>query len=115
IYIDRHKQGIKAELKYKYGEYEFNSFENASAGSFIIVRQRQKEDAIINELLKYGFLPYKNYYVLKDEDKIYDFLLGTVMELEDKAGLFYSEDFKRMGIRSPGSFRAGVRLDSGLN
>ncbi|HKL80338.1 MAG TPA: DEAD/DEAH box helicase [Mobilitalea sp.] len=115
IYIDRHKKGIKAELKYKYGEYEFNSFENASAGSFIIVRQRQKEDAIINELLKYGFLPYKNYYILKDEDKIYDFLLGTVMELEDKADLFYSEDFKRLGIRSPGSFKAGVRLDSGLN
>ncbi|HKL98586.1 MAG TPA: DEAD/DEAH box helicase, partial [Mobilitalea sp.] len=115
IYIDRHKQGIKAELKYKYGEYEFNSFENASSGSFIIVRQRQKEDDIINELLKYGFLPYKNYYLLKDEEKIYDFLLGTVMELEDKAGLFYSEDFKRMGIRSPGSFKAGVRIDSGIN
>lgn len=115
LYIDKHKQGIKAELKYSYGDYEFNSFENASAGSYIIVRQREKEDAIINELLKHGFLPYKNYYLLKDEDKIYDFLSGRVMELENKAGLFYSEDFKKLGIRSAGSFKAGVRLNTGLN
>lgn len=115
LYIDKHKNGIKVELKYKYGGYEFNSFENASAGSYIIVRQREKEDAIIAELLKFGFLPYKNYYLLKDEDMIYDFLSGKVMELEGKAGLYYSEDFRKLGIRSAGNFKAGVRLGSGIN
>ncbi len=115
LYFDKHKHGIKAELKYKYGDYEFNSFENANAGSFIIVRQREKEDDIINDILNLGFLPYKNYYLLKDEDRIYEFLSGRVMELEEKAGLFYSEDFRRLGIRAPGSFTAGVRLNAELN
>ncbi|MBP1754863.1 MAG: hypothetical protein H6Q59_1261 [Firmicutes bacterium] len=115
IYFDKYKSGIKAELKYKYGEYEFNSFGNASAGSFIIVRQREKEDEIISELLKLGFVPYKNFYLLKDEDKIYDFLSGRVMELEEKSGLYYSEDFRRLGIRAPGSFKAGVRMNSEFN
>ncbi len=115
IYIDKYKTGIKAELKYKYGEYEFNSFENAASGSYIIVRQREKEDAIITELLQEGFVPYKNFYLLKDENKIYDFLAGRVMELEGKALLFYSEDFRRLGIRSPGSFKAGVRINSEFN
>ncbi len=115
LYFDKYKTGIKAELKYKYGEYEFNSFGNASAGSYIIVRQREKEDAIISELLRLGFVPYKNFYLLKDEDRIYDFLSGRVMELEDKANLFYSEDFRRMGIRAPGTFKAGVRVNSELN
>lgn len=115
LYFDKFKSGIKAELKYKYGDYEFNSFSNASAGSFIIVRQREKEEAIISKLLKMGFVPYKNFYLLKDEDKIYEFLAGKVMELESFASLFYSEDFRRMGIRAPGGFRAGVRLNSEIN
>ena len=115
LYFDKYKTGIKAELKYKYGEYEFNSFGNAAAGSYIVVRQREKEDAIISDLLKQGFVPYKNFYLLKDEDKIYEFLSGRVMELEDKATLFYSEDFRRLGIRAPGSFKAGVRMNSEFN
>lgn len=115
LYFDKYKTGIKAELKYKYGDYEFNSFGNAAAGSYIIVRQREKEDAIITELLQEGFVPYKNFYLLKDEDKIYEFLSGRVMALESKAQLFYSEDFRRLGIRAPGGFRAGVRMNSEFN
>ncbi|MDF2844638.1 MAG: hypothetical protein K0R00_3064 [Herbinix sp.] len=115
LYFDKYKAGIKAELKYKYGEYEFNSFGNAAAGSYIIVRQREREDSIISELLKLGFVPYKNFYLLKDEDMIYEFLSGKVMDLEGIAQLFYSEDFRRLGIRSPGSFKAGVRMNSEFN
>ncbi len=115
LYFDKYKNGIKAELKYKYGEYEFNSFENAASGSYIIVRQREKEDEIITELLQEGFVPYKNFYLLKEEDKIYEFLSGRIMELEGKSMLFYSEDFKRLGIRAPGGFKAGVRMNSELN
>ena len=115
LYFDKFKTGIRAELKYKYGEYEFNSFANAAAGSYIIVRQREKEDAIISELLKEGFIPYKNFYLLKEEDKIYEFLSGRVMELETKAQLFYSEDFRRLGIRAAGGFKAGVRMNSEFN
>lgn len=115
LYFDKYKQGIKAELKYKYGDYEFNSFANASAGQFIIVRQRDKEDAIISELLQEGFVPYKNFYLLRDEDKIYDFLSGRIMNLESKAQLYYSEDFRKLGIRAPGIFKAGVRLNKDID
>lgn len=115
IYFDRHKHGIKAELRYRYGEYEFNSFGNASSGSFIVVRQRESEDEIVSEILKLGFLPFKNYYLLKDEDLIYEFLAGKVMDLEGVASLFYSEDFKKLGISSPGKFNANVRLNNDIN
>jgi SNF2 family DNA or RNA helicase len=115
IYFDRHKYGIKAELRYRYGDYEFNSFGNASSGSYIIVRQRESEDNITAEILKLGFVPYKNYYILKDEDRIYEFLAGKVMDLELVANLYYSEDFRKLGIRSPGSFSANIRVNSGIN
>lgn len=115
IYFDRHKYGIKAELRYCYGDYEFNSFGNASAGSYIIIRQRESEDNVIAEIIRLGFVPYKNYYLLKDEDRIYEFLSGRVMDLELVANLYYSEDFKKLGIRSPGSFNANVRVNSDIN
>lgn len=115
IYLDRHKYGIKAELIYRYGDYEFNSFGNAASGSYIVVRQRESEDAIIAEILKLGFVPYKNYYLLKDEDRIYEFLSGKVMDLDGIANLYYSEDFKKLGIRTPGNFTASVRVNNGIN
>lgn len=115
IYFDRHKYGIKAELRFHYGDNEFNSFGNASSGHYIIVRQRESEDAIISEILKLGFVPYKNYYLLKDEDLIYEFLSGRVMDLEGTATLYYSEDFRKLGIRPPGNFNASVRVNSGIN
>lgn len=112
VYIDRHKNGIKAELIFKYGDYEFNSFENASAGTYIIVRQKESENEIITALQRLGFIPYKNYYLLKDEDRIYEFLSGNFSELESKAAIYYSAEFKRLGISAVGSFKAGVRLNS---
>ena len=115
IYFDKHSSGIKAELKFKYGDYEFNSFSNAASGQYIIVRQRDKEDNIIAELTQKGYVPYKNFYLLRDEDKIYDFLSGGVADLEGKAQLYYSEDFRRLGIRSPGGFKAGVRLNKEID
>lgn len=115
IYFDKHASGIKAELKFKYGDYEFNSFSNAASGQYIIVRQKQKEDDIIALLQQKGFVPYKNFYLLKDEDRIFDFLSAGVSDFEDKAQLYYSEDFRRLGIRSPGSFKAGVRLNKELD
>ena len=115
IFFDKHKYGIKAELRYRYGEYEFNSFGNASSGSFIIVRQRESENQITEEIHKLGFLSYKNYYLLKDEDLIYEFLSGRVMDLEGVASLYYSEDFRKLGIRPPGSFSASVKVNKGIN
>ncbi|MDF2539144.1 MAG: hypothetical protein K0S76_2165 [Herbinix sp.] len=115
IYFDKHKTGIKAELKFKYGDYEFNSFGKASAGSNIIVRQREKEDSVISKLLKMGFLPYKNFYLINEEDKVYEFLAGGIAELENVSELYYSDDFRKLGIRPPGSFKAGVRMNTGIN
>lgn len=115
IYFDRHKYGIKAELRFRYGDYEFNSFENAPAGQYIIVRQRESEDAVISEILKLGFVPYKNYYLLKDEDLIYEFLSGRINDLGGVAKLYYSEDFKKLGIHAPGKFAASVRVNDGIN
>ncbi len=115
IYFDIYKSGIKAELIFKYGEHEINSFENASSGQYIIVRQREDEDKIIDELIDHGFHPYKNFYMLDNEDSIYKLFTDGVEKLSEKADLYYSDDFRKVGIRQPGNFKAGLRYNLDIN
>ncbi len=115
VYLDRVKTYIRAELKYKYGEYEFNAFESATTDNFIIVRQPQKEDYYIEYLEKLGFQPKMHNFLMRDEDDIYNFLTNSIHELAQECELYYSDDFKKINIKSPGKFQAGLRISNGLN
>lgn len=115
VYLDRIKSNIKAELKYKYGEHEFNAFENASTSDCIIVRQPQKEDYFIDYLEQMGFQPKGHMFTMRNEDEIYEFLTDTIHDLATQCDLYYSDDFKKINIKSPGSFKAGLRVNNGMN
>lgn len=115
IYFDRDGGSILAEVKFKYGEYEFNAFENPSSGRHIIIRQREKEDELINILLGIGFVPYKKSYILKGEEKIFDFVLEDINRLKDQAELFYSNTFRSINIRSIGKATAGIGFNYEIN
>lgn len=115
VYLDRYQNGLKAEVRYIYGDVNFNSFQNAVKDSFIIVRQREKEDDFIGKLLSLDFVPYQNFYILKDDEKIYEFIQDGVAELEPNCTMFYSESFKKLRIKGPGKAHAGLRMNSGLD
>lgn len=115
VYLDKVKSYIHAELRYRYGEHEFNAFENPSSDNFIIVRQPQKEDYYIDYLEKHGFSPKQHSFVMRNEDDIYEFLTGGIHELSQTCELYYSEAFKKINIKSPGSFKAGLRVSNGVN
>jgi len=113
VYLDRVKTYIRAELKYKYGEHEFNAFENALSDDYIIVRQPQKEDYYIEYLEKIGFQPKMHSFLMRNEDDIYEFLIKSIHELAKECELYYSDDFKRISIKSPGKFKAGLSVSKG--
>lgn len=115
IYLDRAKNNIRAELKFKYGEHEFNAFDNPSAANFIIVRQPQKEDYYLEYLEKLGFVPKSHSFIMRNEDDIYEFLTSTIHDLAKECELYYSDDFKKINIKSPGSFKAGLRVSTGVD
>lgn len=115
IYFDIHKASIKATVVFKYGEFEFNSFLTPVSDGYIVVRQRENEAETLKLLLDMGFIPYKNYYILKNEDAIYDFITMGIIELQDKAQLFYSKDFKNININSIGKVSSSVRINQGIN
>ncbi len=115
VYLDKVKNHIQAELRFRYGEHEFNAFENAPSDNFIIIRQPRKEDYYIDYLDRHGFQPKQHSFILRNEDDIYEFLIGGIHELAESCELYYSEAFKKINIKSPGSFKAGLRVSNGLD
>lgn len=115
IYFDILKKSIKAEVRFKYGEYEFNSFESPVTNTFIVVRQKESELKIIKNLLDKGFVAYQNYYILKKEEDIYDLISDGVKQLEEKAHLFYSKDFKSINIQAVGSAKTNISYNKNNN
>lgn len=115
IYMDKYNNDIKAELRFNYGEHEFNAFESGSAGGYIIVRQKEKEEEMIRLLESMDFEIHKNYFLLNNEAKIFEFLTEGIKRLEEMCTIYYSSDFKKIGIKSAGKFKTNLRLSSDLN
>lgn len=115
VYLDKYKNGVKLEVKYTYGDVSFNAFENPSIGSYILVRDREKENQFIKSLINFDFIPYHNFYLLKEDEKIYEFLSEGIKELEPYCELFYSESFRKLRIKGAGNVKAGLKMNSGLD
>ena len=115
IYLDRYNNGVKAELHFIYGDFEFGSFDNPDSDYYIILRKKEKEDKIRELLESYGFEPRNNFYLMRSESAIYEFLVGEKTDLIAEADLYYSEDFKKMKVRSGGNFNIGLRVSSNMD
>ncbi len=115
IYLDKVKNYVRAELHYRYGEHEFNAFENPNLEHLIIVRQPKREEYFTEYLVQLGFQPKGNAFILRNEDQIFEFITNYVHDLSKECELFYSNDFKKMNIKSPGSFKAGLRVSNDMN
>lgn len=115
VYLDKTKNSIQAELKFQYGDYEFNAFDNLSSDEFIIVRQPAREDYYIDYLEKLGFQPKHHVFAMRSEEDIYQFLTIGITDLVGICELYYSDAFKKINIKSPGNFKAGLRVNNELN
>lgn len=112
IYLDKYKSGIKAEIRFKYGDYEFNALEYEDTRNVIIVRQPQKEAFIIDIIENLGFVQVKNIYLMKEDLKIYEFLSERIHELTELCELYYSEAFKNIKIKQPSRLSTNLVMKS---
>ncbi|MCI8625766.1 MAG: DEAD/DEAH box helicase [Lachnospiraceae bacterium] len=110
LYLGRAGNEIRLEVVVCYGEHHFNPFGKLPSGKTIIVRQAMKEAAVIEELESLGFLREKQFYYMKDEERIYSFLTEEVKELAERYELYYSEEFKSIRIQPPKLLRTAVRI-----
>ena len=115
LYLDKYQNYVKAELFFKYDEYRFNGFENLNSGEYIILRQREKEMAVINQLEDLGFEPYSGFYLLKTDGEIYNLLQEGIEKLMEFGEVFYSDAFRKMKAKQSNSFSVGLRVSNDIN
>lgn len=115
LYFDKYNDAIKAELRFKYGEHEFNCFQEPHVAGYIIVRQQEKEREIMRLLEDMDFEPHSSFYIMKDEASIFLFLQNDLDELAKHCTLYYSAGFKKIGIRNGGKFQIGLRVSKDID
>lgn len=112
LYLDYIHGNLRAELRYRYGEYSFNSFAEPDIHGYILVRDQKKEDAIGQALQDCGFEMHNGYYLLCDSDGIFDFISGERGNLPELCELLYSGSFHRLRISQGEKVSYGVRMKS---
>ena len=115
VYFDKYKNSIKAELRFCYGDYEFNCFEDPKSDSYIIIRKKEEEYKIMQLFDDLDFEAHSSFYLLKNDNSIFEFLTGRIDELSQVCELYYSDAFKNMGIRSTGNFTVGIKVNSEID
>ncbi len=115
LYLDRIKNNIKTELIYQYDNVEINPLKNDKKNDAIILRQAKKEDEAIATLEKLGFATSKDYFVMKDEKDIYDFLTKKIQDLGSMFEIFYSESFKNIKVKQNSNIGARLKMNEEID
>lgn len=112
FYLDRHKNYIKGTLYFEYGAHKLNPLKMAAPEGVIIIRKKEKEQKVLEQLESYGFLSSKDGFMIKDEGEVYQFLTEGVGELSKELEMYYSDSFKSISISNAGSLSSQVRLQN---
>ena len=110
---------IKMELKFCYGEKEFNLLDK-DCQKYIeenhIQRNAVEEKNVLAKIFTDGFelVNGKNYFVLKNVDKTYDFLAEKMEQYMKEFEILVTERFKNKEVKRPRISNVSVKLNNGL-
>ncbi|HEY5561648.1 MAG TPA: SNF2 helicase associated domain-containing protein [Clostridiaceae bacterium] len=112
LYIDSINNDINCLVKFNYGEISINPLKDSfnSIDEKILIRNIEAEEKIKSMLKDFGFIKETDFYSLKDEDKIVDFIIEGIGELQNLAEVYYSEGFKDIKFYNSSSYKSSVKL-----
>ena len=120
IYLDREDGAVSADVRFRYGETEFNPFAatpKSKAGNpdgRIIVRDVARENSVLDIFAEADFKVKNGKINLYDDDSVFDFIYDILPQLQKFGDVYYSEEFRRISLRRGIGFRANLTLkDSG--
>lgn len=113
LYFDMFHSAVRATVYYVYGEYEFNSFDTPALGGQILVREKEREAQLITTLENYGFEPHNGFYLMKNEEDIYELITEGITALSAHAELYSSDDFSRIRSKKHTAVQVGINMPSG--
>lgn len=105
---------IIAEVKFCYGEEEFNPIDEKI--EITSIRNLLEENRTLNILRKTGFMIDKKNarFILPDEEKIYTFLSKDIEYYMQKFEVMVTENFKTKEIKQPKLGSMGVKVENNL-
>lgn len=114
IYLNREQDTVTAVVEFIYGRIKLNPFAaqpGVDTGNRILVRDWERERAILGLLEKTAFINSSGTLHLHREEDIYDFIAHVLPDLHQWAEIYYADSFRRMQVRSATAVTGGVRLN----
>lgn len=115
--IDRSRQRpvLVARMIFAYGEHEVNPLQDEHKGSYILVRDREKEEQLLRLMYDKHFSVRREQFVLTKEDEIFQLMTEGMQDLCRQFEVFYSKEYKANSIKKVGMLSAGIRLNTDIN
>ena len=115
IFLDYNENNlITAEVKFCYGETEFNPIDESK--KINIARNAIKETECLNQLRKTGFMldAQNKRFVLVSEEAIYNFITKDIELYMDKFEVMVTDNFKAKKIKEPQLGNIGIKIENNL-
>ena len=117
VYFDKHGDGMSARVEFQYGEVVINPVageknQETKINEQWLIREIVEEKRVVNLFQRYGFTESEDSFVQPEEIATFDFLQEGLPELQDIVDIYYSDAFRRVGIKKPGDFAAGIKLNT---
>lgn len=93
LYLDKFKNGISAEIIFKYGDQSINPFTNIKVNPYI-KRDFNKEEKIHHIFEKSYFIVTNGKLYLSSSNRIYNFFKDTLPILKDICDIYYTDAVK---------------------
>lgn len=101
IYLDRDGRGITARTVFAYGPHEIDPFVLKEDVPPLLLRDAAGEKTIMDALAQAGFKVRRGFAYMENEDDLYIFVSEGVGRLARAAELYFSNEFKRLKVRTP--------------
>ena len=114
IYLDYNEKGyIVADVKFCYGNVEFNPIKNVNLE---ITRNAIQENEVLDTFVQTGFMldSANARLVLANNEKIYNFLSKEIEDYMKKFEVLVAEDFKKKDIKKIKIKSIGVKIENNL-
>lgn len=101
VYLDKDGVDIVARTVFAYGSHEIDPFVLKEDIPPLLLRDAAGEKLVMEELALAGFHVRRGYAFMNDEESVYRFVTGGASRLSEKAQVFFSNEFRKLTVRTP--------------
>ena len=99
VYFDTAMGGIISKVEFCYGAQVYNPLGSEAVDKRN--REYDREHAITSQMKALGFRKLEKLYILNEVERIVHLLTDDLTELKKLSEIYYSQDFKKLYVKSP--------------